>query len=185
MLWGHTQPVRVDRDAAGRETTVTVVAGALGEMVPPKAPPSSWASQPGSDLAIWTLKLAPHAVWTLPPCGPDTQRMLYYFRGEGMVVGDRTIPARSGIQLRAGEGATLQNGASEAELVLLQGRPIGEPVVSHGPFVMNTQAEIRQTFMDYQRTRFGGWPWASDGPTHPGSEGRFAKHVDGRIERPE
>ncbi len=79
------------------------------------------------------------------------------------------------VPLRAGDGPV--------ELVLLQGRPIGEPVAQYGPFVMNTQQEIRQAFEDYQRTRFGGWPWERDDPVHGLTEGRFARHADGRIER--
>jgi hypothetical protein len=55
--------------------------------------------------------------------------------------------------------------------------------VQHGPFVMNTRAEIQQAFMDYQRTQFGGWPWPADGPVHPREAGRFARFADGRIER--
>jgi hypothetical protein len=74
-------------------------------------------------------------------------------------------------------------GPDGAELLLLQGRPIGEPVAQHGPFVMTTREEIQQAFADYQRTRFGGWPWPSDDPVHAREEGRFARHADGRVER--
>jgi hypothetical protein len=69
------------------------------------------------------------------------------------------------------------------DALLMQGRPIAEPVAHYGPFVMNTEVEIREAIADYQRTSFGGWPWTSDGPVHPRGEGRFARHADGRFER--
>ena len=67
-------------------------------------------------------------------------------------------------------------------LLLLAGTPLGEPIVQHGPFVMNTQQEIQQAFRDYQATQFGGWPWKRDDPVHPREAGRFARHADGRVE---
>jgi hypothetical protein len=76
----------------------------------------------------------------------------------------------------------LLNGDQDTELLMLQARPIGEPVAQYGPFVMNTQAEIHQAFADYRRTEFGGWPWGSNDPVHPREAGRFAKHANGRIE---
>ena len=73
-------------------------------------------------------------------------------------------------------------GKEPSEILLLQGRPIEEPVVQHGPFVMNNRTEIQRAIADYQRTRFGGWPWPNDAPVHSREAGRFAKHADGRIE---
>ena len=119
------------------------------------------------------------------PRAPGTNRSLYFFRGNGArrrrPRGRRRPPRRA-----APRAATSRStaGPDETELLLLQGRPIGEPVVQHGPFVMNTQAEIQQAFADYQRTRFGGWPWPSDDPVHAREEGRFARRPDGKIERP-
>ena len=75
-------------------------------------------------------------------------------------------------------------GPAGAQLLMLQGRPIGEPVVQYGPFVMNSRAEIQQAYRDYQRTQFGGWPWERNDPVHPREEGRFARHADGTVERP-
>ena len=76
----------------------------------------------------------------------------------------------------------LESGTEESHILILQGKPIGEPVVQHGPFVMNTKEEIRQAFVDYQNTQFGGWPWSEPGPVHPRTKGRFAEHADGKLE---
>jgi quercetin 2,3-dioxygenase len=87
-------------------------------------------------------------------------------------------------QLAPQASPTLEAGAGEVELLLLQGRPIGEPVVQHGPFVASSSEELDRAIAEYRRTQFGGWPWQGDEPVHPAGEGRFARHPDGRIERP-
>lgn len=185
MLWRESLPVVVvgDEAGAGPTTEVMVVAGPLDGHRAPAPPPDSWAARSDSDVAIWTIKMAPGARWTLPPARQGTNRMLYFFRGRQLRVGGRDIPGYHSVQLRADAPAALENGPIESELLLLQGRPINQPVAQRGPFVMNTPAELQQAFIDYQRTRFGGWPWPDDAPVHPRSEGRFARHADGRIER--
>ena len=183
MLWNATIPTVTATDDAGRATTVRVVAGTLGDAKAPPPPPKSWAAFADSDVAIWTVRMAPHAQWTLPRARVGTNRCLYFFAGSSLDVGGERFSQRAGMQLVPDVDVALTNGSDEAEFLLLQGKPIGEPVVQYGPFVMNSQAEIRAAFMDYQRTQFGGWPWKSDGPVHPRDEGRFAKHADGRIER--
>jgi redox-sensitive bicupin YhaK (pirin superfamily) len=184
MLWSGTIPHKLETDARGRPTEVTLIAGQYGDLRAPPPPPASWASQADADVAIWTIKLAPGASWTLPVARAGSNRALYFFRGSGLRAEGREIPAAHEIVLRPERAVALEAGADEVELLLLQGRPIGEPVVAYGPFVMNTRAEIQQTFADYQRTQFGGWPWPSSEPVHPRQEGRFARHGDGRIERP-
>jgi len=182
MLWANAIPVHVARDARGRETEVTVVAGAIGDIVPPSPPPHSWAARPESDVAIWSIRMAPHATWAVPPARAGSNRTLYVFRGS-LRIGERDIASGTGVRLTPDAQVSLAAGPEPAELLVLQGRPIGEPVVQHGPFVMNTRGEIQQAFADYQRTRFGGWPWPTEAPVHPRDEGRFARHADGRVER--
>ncbi|MEQ1569321.1 MAG: pirin-like C-terminal cupin domain-containing protein [Myxococcota bacterium] len=182
MFWGDTIPRATFRDDAGKETEVVVVAGRLGDLTPPAPPPSSWASRPEASVAIWTLRLAPGAKFTLPVAPAGVGRVLYLFRGGGATIGGVPLSTPSVAQVVPDRGVTIEAGPTETEVLLLQGRPIGEPVAQHGPFVMNTRAEIQQAFADYQRTEFGGWPWPSDAPVHARAQGRFAIHADGRRE---
>jgi redox-sensitive bicupin YhaK (pirin superfamily) len=177
MLWGHAIPRLVEGG-----TEVTVVAGSLGDLQPPAPPPRSWAARPESDVAIWTIAMRPGAVWTLPPAGQGTVRTLYFFHGDGVRIGDHRLGKHAAAVVDATKPTRLE-AEGETELLLLQGRPIAEPVAQYGPFVMNERAEIQQAMMDYQRTRFGGWPWPSDDPVHARDEGRFARHADGKMER--
>jgi hypothetical protein len=184
MLWSRDLPEHVLRDEAGRETRVVTVAGALDGRTSPPPPPDSWAARPDTDVAIWTITLAPGARFTLPAAAPGSRRTLYFFRGERLRLADHEQTAHAGLELAPDRSLPLENGPAESEILMLQGRPIGEPVAQHGPFVMNTRHEILQAFADYQETGFGGWPWPSDGPVHPREQGRFAIHADGRREQP-
>jgi len=178
MLWADTIPTV---KAPGAE--ISLVAGQLGDVRAPPPPPKSWAAQADSDVAIWTIKLEPGAKWSLPPAHATSNRMLYFFAGTKVKVGQTVLSKGTGALLKSDVEAPLENvGDTLAEFLVLQGKPIDEPVVSYGPFVMNSEAEIRQAFMDYQRTQFGGWPWKRDDPVHPREQGRFAKHADGKVE---
>jgi len=185
MLWDEGIPRRVVTDNEGRGAAITVIAGALDDLEPPSCPPNSWAARPEADLAIWHIVLDPKAQWTLPPAvGPDTGRMFYVFEGS-VRIGSHDLEASTGAALDVRQPVTLSGGPYGAEALVLQGRPIAEPVAQYGPFVMNTKAEIEQAFADYRKTGFGGWPWPTDDPVHDRDAGRFARHADGRIERPE
>ncbi len=185
MFWDRDIPrLRHRAEPDGPEAEITVIAGHLGEATPPRPPPSSWASRPGADVAIWHIRLAPGATWTLPPAaGPATVRTLYVFDGTALEVGGHAaaLPVDTGAVVRAGTPVPLSSPGG-VDVLVLQGRPIGEPVARHGPFVMTTRAEIEQAFADYQSTRFGGWPWPDDDPVHPRERGRFARHADGHVE---
>jgi len=68
----------------------------------------------------------------------------------------RPVTVRDPELARFGEGqeVVLEAGTAGARLLLVAGRPLGEPIVRHGPFVMNSEAEIRQAIMDYRSGRF-------------------------------
>jgi redox-sensitive bicupin YhaK (pirin superfamily) len=162
------------------------VAGHIADVKGLPPPPDSWAAQADADLAILTLRLEPGAQWTLPAAtGTGTRRLLYFFKGTRLSLARQWVEPGQVIEVLAGAALEMVNGGTEAELLMLQGRPIGEPVAQYGPFVMNTQAEIQQTLADYRRTEFGGWPWSAPDPVHPRDSGRFARHADGRVEKPD
>ena len=183
MLWDRDIPRVVRRDSAGRATEITVIAGELDGHRPPPPPPHSWAGQPEAEVAIWSIRAEPGATFTLPPArGADTVRTLYFFRGPPLTLGDHVQSSHAALVVDSARELSLRAGEGETELLVLQGRPIGEPVVQHGPFVMNSRAEIERAILDYRKTGYGGWPWPSDDPVHPRERARFARHADGRVE---
>jgi redox-sensitive bicupin YhaK (pirin superfamily) len=183
MFWSHKIPRQLTRDDRGKATELTLIAGRFAGLTPLAPPPKSWAARVDSDVAIWTLKLEPGARFTLPAATPTSKRMLYFFRGEALTLGGSQVMVGKAVELAAGLPAAIENGARETELLLLQGRPIGEPVVQRGPFVMTTGEEIQRAFADYRRTQFGGWPWDRDDPVHGPDGERFARRPNGDIER--
>ena len=184
MFWNEDIPKLAIKDQAGRAIDIAVIAGAYDQEAdnsasptsPLAPPPSSWASDPESDLAIWTIKLAPHAEWHLPAARlKGVRRSLYFFKGQQLTMAGQELNQHAALELEAAVSVPIQNGSSESELLLMQGKPIDEPLAQHGPFVMNTAQEIRQAIQDYQRTQFGGWPWADEAPVHGADPQRFVR----------
>jgi len=185
MFWRHRIPSVTMSDAEGLETTVVSYAGVLpqGNEAPPTPPPDSWAADAANKVVIWTINMPPGATWTLPASDPACSRRVYFFKGGALNICGQSVAAGHALTLAAGVDIELHNGEERSEFLLLQGIPIGEPVAQYGPFVMNSELEIRQAFHDYQQTGFGGWTWPDDAPTHAREEGRFARHPDGRLEK--
>ncbi len=184
MFWSENKVLRTMTDGKGCNTEVALIAGRYGDAVAPVPPPDSWAAQADADVAIWTIRMAPGARWTLPAAGgAATRRCLYFFKGSSVALSGQVVAQHAMIEVSA-DAIELVNGEAVSEFLLLQGKAIGEPVVQYGPFVMNTKAEIAQAMADYRRTEFGGWPWPHEAPVHGNEPPRFARHPDGRTERP-
>ncbi len=186
MFWSEQIPTVRSTDDNGRESVVTVIAGRLPGAEPLTPPPNSWASREEADLAIWHYTLEPGASVDIPAAsgGTGTNRVLYIFEGDTATVDEVTLNNDHAVQVRADRQIRLTAGTETVEALLLQGAPIGEPVAKYGPFVMNTEDEIRATFEEYRRTEFGGWPWDRRDPDHGPDRGRFAVHVDGHLDEP-
>jgi redox-sensitive bicupin YhaK (pirin superfamily) len=181
MLWKEDIPVYQHRDEKGFATMIDVIAGEVGGAMAPSPAPDSWAANPQNEVAIWTIKMEANASFQLPKASEGINRRLYFYKGGAMKVASKDVPNYHAARLQANLEVLLENGSEDSYLLLLQGRPIGEPVVQHGPFVMNTAQEIQNTMNVYQATQFGGWPWPSYDHVHAREEGRFAKFADGTI----
>lgn len=183
MLWANSIPTRVFSDERGRKATVTVRAGRTNGVAAPSPPPDSWASDPDNEVGIFTIQLEAGARFVLPKASPNISRYVYFFSGQSLSLGGTSLGEHTGADVDSGSDLEfVSEGPGEA--LVLQGRPIGEPIARNGPFVMNTQAEIRQAYADYRATRFGGWPWETPAPVHGRDPARFARLVDGKSERP-
>jgi redox-sensitive bicupin YhaK (pirin superfamily) len=182
MLWAHETPHAIVGEE-GRAADITVIAGALDGLQPPPPPPNSWAARPDADVAIWYVHADPMAAFALPAAQSDrTRRTVYVYEG-GAALGERhEITAPTGAVVRAETTLPIVAGDDGAEILVLQGRPIAEPVAQYGPFVLNDRQGIIDAFDDYQRTGFGGWPFDRADPVHPRERARFARHADGTIE---
>jgi redox-sensitive bicupin YhaK (pirin superfamily) len=136
-------------------------------------------------VAIWLMRLAPGGRFTLPAVPGLVARTLYVVEGSGLKVEGTPVAEGYSARLLDFTATLLINDAEDAcDVLLLQGRPIAEPVVQHGPFVMNEPAEIQRAFADYRRTGFGGWPWPVEEAVHARDAGRFARFPDGSVGRP-
>lgn len=182
MLWGDQIPVVHSKDAKGLNTEVIVVAGEVAGERAPAPPPDSWAAALENDVAVLRIKMDAGASWTLPAATAGVNRTLYFFRGKDTTVAGLELDAFRAIELKPDDEILIENGSEEGHFLVLQGKPIAEPVAQYGPFVMNTEAEIREAYADFRRTEFGGWPWGGYDPVHKDATGRFAKHGDGRVE---
>jgi len=182
MLWGDTIPNYEHKDSNGKLIKVEVMAGRLGAYKAAAPPPNSWAADPANEVAIWNVRMEANGTWTMPKGAKGINRTLYFYEGDELELNETSITPYHAIEVHSGQDLELKAGASEVKILVLQGKPINEPVVQHGPFVMNTRQEIQQAFSDYQETRFGGWPWPKYDQVHHRDLGRFAKHSDGTEE---
>jgi redox-sensitive bicupin YhaK (pirin superfamily) len=183
MFWGTELPRVQETDAKGHAIQIEITAGDYGSTKALPPPPHSWAADAANHVVAWVIDLAADAEWTLPAAVSGLNRALYFFEGEVASFDGKPVKVMHSMRLHSDQPLQIKNGSTAARLLLLQGRPINEPVAQHGPFVMNTHAELVQAFDDYQRDHFGGWPWPRADQVH-GERQRFARFSDGSEVEP-
>ncbi|WCL51287.1 pirin family protein [Leptospira sp. GIMC2001] len=184
MLWKEKIPVLEIKDQNNNKTKIKLISGVFQNMNSLNPPPNSWAADPKNEVVIAIIEMESNAIFNLDKASPGINRNLYFFQGKDIKIDDQDIPEYHRITLQSDADVKIENGKTTSKFLLLQGRPIAEPVAQYGPFVMNTREEIEQAFNDYRKTEFGGWPWPTHEPVHSQNKGRFAKYADGKEEFP-
>ncbi|MBU6317203.1 MAG: pirin family protein [Acidobacteria bacterium] len=140
------QDLRADAVAVARadRAVIRVIAGDLFGLTGPGS------TRTPISYAHLTLQQGGTAITPLP----EGHRVLVYPMTGAVQVGDTRVD--EGIMAEV-DATTLDltGVADSSEVIVLTGRPIGEPVARYGPFVMNTEQELRQAFADFERGRFG------------------------------
>ncbi len=101
------------------------------------------------------------AIVSVDPCGsatlpaPAGRNVFFYIISGDAKIGGESVPEHTLAQVSDGDGIELSSDGG-CRILFGHADPIGEPVIAHGPFVMNSEAEIAQAIRDYQAGRFGG-----------------------------
>ncbi len=127
---------------------VKVIAGTLQAQTPVSGPINPLDQRISTDPLYLDVHLPADTVFT-QPVAAQHNALVYVYEGELRVAGS-VVPKHAAGILSAGETIAVRSGTQGARLLILAARPIGEPVVQYGPFVMNTRQEIEQAISDYQ-----------------------------------
>lgn len=182
MLWAEDIPVEEVKDDTGKSSKIDIIAGSFNGKKSLAPTPDSWAANPKNEVTVLTIKMEANATLKISGSEHDINRTLYFHKGNNLQLESETIKVNHLIELDSTKDILIENGNEESYLLMLQGKPINEPVAQYGPFVMNTQSEIQQALQDFQETEFGGWPWPEREQAHNRNKGRFATHADGKEE---
>lgn len=171
MLWREEIPVAHPSDGV----TIRVLAGKASGVNSLESPPASEASISGRHVIVLHAHLAPGSTWNLERGDPLKQNVVVYHLGgvEGENITfeghDTPLPFGSAASVEFGGPSVLKltnTGAHGAELMVLGGVPIGEPVHWHGPMVAGSPEQLQKAF----QTSNHPWPHRSQGPLFSGKD---------------
>jgi len=181
-VWDQKIPQYSHRDDDGRSTEITIVAGALADRRAPihhpaRGPRVLRARSRSGPSGCRRRRAGPSR-----PAAPDcTAGSIRSPVGSRSTDSRFSPPSRSSAPTSWRRSTTVR---STPRWWSCRAAPSAIRSSSRGPSVMNSRGEIRDTIAEYQAMQFGGWWWGSDEPVHPATDGRFAQHADGTIERP-
>ncbi len=106
-------------------------------------------SDPHTQVLYLDVQLAAKQAF-MQPVDAELNAFVYVFEGEAVLGGTR-LPQHGMVLLGPGDSVTITAGEAGARFILVAGRPLNEPIVQYGPFVMTTRADIERAMQDYQQ----------------------------------
>lgn len=185
MLWHEQIPIAKPTG----DVRIKVILGEYEGVKSLGSLPYSWAEDPNHRVGVALITIDAGASYTIKASSASLNRFLFYYEGNAAIkIEEQSIDAGYLLDLQGGEDIVIKNITNgDAKLLLLEGEPINEPVAAYGPFVMNTEQELEESFREYRRTQFGGWPWGQEEAAlvHAKDAGRFASYHFGKeIDKP-
>lgn len=189
MLWKEKIPESNIKNENGGNVKIKVILGEYNGVKSIDPLENSWAKDPNHHVGIALLEMDPETEFVLPAVNSTMNRYLFFYDGNSILnLDEYTMEKGLFAELDGGEEIRIKNGSGAAQIIILEGEPIGEPVAARGPFVMNTERELEDSYAEYRRTQFGGWPWGNSEMdlVNPKETGRFASYRFGEeLDSPE
>jgi redox-sensitive bicupin YhaK (pirin superfamily) len=123
------------------ESTVRVIAGSAGDVVGP--------ARTHTPMNVWDVGLSGEVSLAVPS---GHNAMVIVLAGSAEIAGETLNVDELAIFEREGDSVLL---SGSGRVMVLTGEPIDEPIAAYGPFVMNTQEEIRETINEFQSGKYG------------------------------
>ena len=174
MFWKEQIPKVIEYNQDKNKIEIEIIAGAYKNHIAPNPPPNSWANEKSNSVNIWKITLDEKAKFILPEVEKGISRNIYFYYGNQICVNGENIDSNSMIEFQKNNSIEILSKKGLNKILLLQAKPINEPIARYGPFVMNTKEEIQIAFNDYKKTRFGNWKWDDDGPVHGAKYKKFS-----------
>jgi quercetin 2,3-dioxygenase len=147
-------PPRYQELSGARIPVVTLPGGAYVRVIAGECGGIAGAARTFTPLNVWDVRIAAGRRAELEiPAGHNA--LVALLRGEATVEGQERLTGPQSVRLGRDGDRVVVEAESDAGLLLLTGEPLEEPIASYGPFVMNTEAEIRQAIEDYRAGRMG------------------------------
>lgn len=176
-IW--SEDVQVEQ---GDGWSAKVICGTFHGKTAASPSPESW-SHGDNGVRIVRISMDPGSDLVIDPVDEGVARNIYLVSGEAVVC-DEPVPVNSRARILTSGEVSVSTGDSPAVMWLLEGRPIGQKMVSFGPVFLGSLKEVRSGLDEIRVNEYAEWPWDVVDKAQPLGTGRFISYPDGSERRP-